>query len=83
LDTTVRTSGICSNCKRALRKICAASSCDTLEGMSQFTQNVPSLSSGKNSEPSCAAATNDAAKQASAICTTLRGRVNAQSSTGV
>ena len=82
LETAVRTSGTLVRALRAISRIFAASSLDTLEGMSKLAQNVPSLSSGKNSEPSRAAATMASAKTPSAITTTVRRRDSAQSSTG-
>ena len=53
-----------------------------LAGMSQLTQKVPSLSSGKNSEPRREAATMDNANAPTAINITWRGLFSAHSSTG-
>ena len=82
LETTVRTSGIVLNSKRALRKTRAASSWERLAGMSQFIQKVPSFSSGKNSEPRREAATMDKPKPHKAKATICRRWLSAQFNRG-
>ena len=60
-----------------------ASELDTLDGKRTFTQIVPSLSSGKNSEPSREAAKMATANKDSAMATTLLRWVKAQAKMGL
>ncbi len=82
LETVVRTSGTLSRAWRAMCRMRAASSLDTVGDSVKLTQVVPSLSSGRNSEPRREATTPEMPKAASAIITTLRRCTSAQSSTG-
>ena len=77
-DTAVRTSGTFKSSSRTVRSMRAASSFDTLDGKRKLIQIVPSLSSGKNSDPRRLATTMLSAKIPSAMATTVRRLVSAQ-----
>ena len=78
----MRTSGTLVKALRAINKILAASWLETLDGMSKFAQNVPSFSSGRNSDPRRDATPNASAKTVSAMITTVRRFCIAHDSTG-
>ena len=82
LDTAVRTSGTVSKALRALCSTSAASSSEILAGRRRLTQMVPSLSSGKNSEPKREATPMEATKMPTAISITLPRLLSDQLSAG-
>ena len=77
-ETVVRTSGIAKSAVLTCLNDAAASSFEMLAGNRTLIHRVPSLSSGKNSEPSCVAARMEIKKPPKAMATTFFGLSMAQ-----